>query len=158
MWNVVCVPVRPANQEADEDRQPTDFNFAKLLLPNQVCKLLCNNISIIGEDVGGIHISGDDIKNIRTLSDRTDILDIAARSLCPSIYGHDYIKQALVLQLLGGCERNLENKKRNQEEQSKTVEKQHVQPPIQSPSPSQSISSVPMAKQKGRKKGAFANP
>ncbi len=73
-------------------------------------KLLCNNISIIGEDVGGIHISGDDIKNIRTLSDRTDILDIAARSLCPSIYGHDYIKQALVLQLLGGCERNLENK------------------------------------------------
>lgn len=73
-------------------------------------KLLCNNISIIGEDVGGILPSADDLKNIHQISERRDILDIAAKSLCPSIYGHDYIKQALVLQLLGGCERNLENK------------------------------------------------
>jgi DNA replication licensing factor MCM3 len=45
----------------------------------------------------------------RDISERDNILEIMAMSLCPSIFGHNFIKKALILQLLGGCERNLEN-------------------------------------------------
>mmetsp|Transcript_18563 Transcript_18563/g.18642 ORF Transcript_18563/g.18642 Transcript_18563/m.18642 type:complete len:781 (+) Transcript_18563:58-2400(+) len=71
--------------------------------------LICNNVSVIGKDVGAVKLTGSDIRNIRELSDRPGVLDILSRSLCPSIFGHEFIKKALVLQLLGGCERNLSN-------------------------------------------------
>ncbi|VDL92205.1 unnamed protein product [Schistocephalus solidus] len=38
-----------------------------------------------------------------------DIVDLLARSIAPSIYGHQYIKQAILYQLLGGVERILTN-------------------------------------------------
>jgi len=40
---------------------------------------------------------------------RPDILERLASSIAPSIYGHALIKRGLALQLIGGCERNLEN-------------------------------------------------
>jgi DNA replication licensing factor MCM3 len=43
------------------------------------------------------------------LSQRPDVLECMSKALCPSIFGHNFIKKALILQLLGGCERNLEN-------------------------------------------------
>ncbi len=51
----------------------------------------------------------EDIKNIRELGAEDDVLEQLAASLAPSIFGHDDIKRALVLLLLGGRERNLEN-------------------------------------------------
>jgi DNA replication licensing factor MCM3 len=71
--------------------------------------LMCNNISIIGKEVGAVSLTAADVRNIRELSNQEDVLDVMSRSLCPSIYGHTFIKKALILQLLGGCERNLEN-------------------------------------------------
>ena len=76
-------------------------------------KILCNNISVIGKDVGSIKLVGGtdgDLKNIKDLArNNTNILDILARSLCPSLIGLSNQKKALVLQLLGGEERNLDN-------------------------------------------------
>ena len=72
--------------------------------------LLCNNMSIIGKEVGSVKLSGNDVRNIRTVSNTSEnVLDVLARSLCPTILGHKFIKRALILQLVGGTERNLAN-------------------------------------------------
>ncbi|XP_054900602.1 DNA replication licensing factor MCM3 [Poeciliopsis prolifica] len=55
--------------------------------------------------------SADDVAKIRNFS-RTrsvNVFDQLARSLAPSIHGHDYIKKAILCMLLGGVEKVLEN-------------------------------------------------
>lgn len=47
-------------------------------------------------------ITVQDIRNVEALAAEPNVLDILARSLAPSIYGHFLIKKALVLLLLGG--------------------------------------------------------
>ena len=47
-------------------------------------------------------ITVQDIRNVEALAARPDVLDVLARSLAPSIYGHALIKKGLVLLLLGG--------------------------------------------------------
>ena len=49
------------------------------------------------------------MQNMRDLSRRSNVLEILSRALCPSIYGHEFLKKAIILQLLGGCERVLDN-------------------------------------------------
>lgn len=53
------------------------------------------------------HFTPKDISKIRRLSEREDVFEILARSFAPSIYGHDLIKKAAILQLFGGVEKNL---------------------------------------------------
>lgn len=71
--------------------------------------LIGNNISIIGKEIGSVKLTGLDVGNIKAVANRPDILGLLSGSLAPSIFGMEHIKKALILQLLGGCERNLEN-------------------------------------------------
>jgi DNA replication licensing factor MCM3 len=71
--------------------------------------VLVNNILTLGRDVSHLSFSASDVRNIRSLAQRKDILNILGRSFAPSIHGHEEIKKALALQQLAGCEKNLEN-------------------------------------------------
>jgi len=54
-------------------------------------------------------ISDTDIHEIKQLAKRNDIVQLLSKSIAPSIYGHENIKMAVLLQLMGGMEKNLEN-------------------------------------------------
>jgi DNA replication licensing factor MCM3 len=54
-------------------------------------------------------MSEQDIKNIRKLAKDKDIFEILGASVGSSIEGALHVKKAILLQLLGGAEKNLEN-------------------------------------------------
>ncbi|KAJ2816351.1 MCM DNA helicase complex subunit, partial [Coemansia erecta] len=58
---------------------------------------------------GAIALTDGDIRNIHEIAKRTDAFELLAQSLAPSICGHAEIKRAVLLQQLGGVEKNLEN-------------------------------------------------
>ena len=75
--------------------------------------LLANNIILLSSKAGGgiAHsmITDTDIRNINKVSKKKNVFELLSQSLAPSIYGHDHIKKAILLMLLGGMEKNLEN-------------------------------------------------
>lgn len=58
---------------------------------------------------GHSKLTAKDIENIEEVAAQPDILRKLAHSLAPSIHGHSLVKAGLVLQLLGGRERILDN-------------------------------------------------
>jgi len=71
--------------------------------------VLVNNVQLLGRDTSQLTFSPQDVRMIKELGKRSDILSVLGRSFAPSIHGHDIIKKALALQLLSGCEKNLKN-------------------------------------------------
>lgn len=71
--------------------------------------LTANNIQHLSKEVFGPQLTPTDILKIKEVAARPDCFARMARSLAPSIYGHEYIKQAVMLLLLGGVEKVLEN-------------------------------------------------
>ncbi|KAI1736745.1 MCM2/3/5 family-domain-containing protein [Xylaria scruposa] len=75
--------------------------------------ILANNIVLLSSKASGgvatATITDTDIRNINKISKKRNLFELLSQSLAPSIYGHDYIKKAILLMLLGGMEKNLEN-------------------------------------------------
>lgn len=75
--------------------------------------LIANNINLLNSKIGGgiaqTQLTDTDIRNINQLSKKSNIFSLLSESLASSIYGHEYIKRAILLLLLGGAEKNLPN-------------------------------------------------
>ncbi|KAG6331169.1 hypothetical protein ID866_7918 [Astraeus odoratus] len=75
--------------------------------------ILANNVNLLSSKIGGgiaqTSLTDTDIRQIHQLSKRRDIFKLLSQSLAPSIFGHDKIKEAILLLLLGGAEKNLPN-------------------------------------------------
>ncbi|KAF9452593.1 MCM-domain-containing protein [Macrolepiota fuliginosa MF-IS2] len=75
--------------------------------------ILANNINLLSSKIGGgiaqTALTDTDIRTINQLAKRSDIFSLLSESLAPSIFGHEYIKRAVLLLLLGGAEKNLPN-------------------------------------------------
>ena len=75
--------------------------------------ILANNVVLLSSKASGgvatATITDTDIRNINKISKKKNLFELLSQSLAPSIFGHDYIKKAILLMLLGGMEKNLEN-------------------------------------------------
>jgi len=75
--------------------------------------VIASNIRQLGKDGSSTKADAEltekDIRNIRGISKRKDVYQLMSKSIAPSIYGFPYIKKALLLLLLGGVEKNLDN-------------------------------------------------
>ncbi|XP_074272428.1 DNA replication licensing factor MCM3 homolog 3-like [Silene latifolia] len=71
--------------------------------------LIANNVTLLNKEANAPIYATEDLKNIKKMAEREDTFDLLANSLAPSIYGHLWIKKAVILLMLGGIEKNLKN-------------------------------------------------
>ncbi|KAK3130785.1 hypothetical protein QOZ80_6BG0498060 [Eleusine coracana subsp. coracana] len=71
--------------------------------------LIANNVSLLNKEANAPVYTREDLKKMKEISKRNDTFDLLGNSLAPSIYGHLWIKKAVVLLMLGGVEKNLKN-------------------------------------------------
>lgn len=72
-------------------------------------QIVATGIKSLLEEKQKPNLSETDIKNIRNMAQKKDILDILGRSIAPTIEGCQNVKKGLLLQLLGGAEKILPN-------------------------------------------------
>ncbi|CAG8909475.1 unnamed protein product [Penicillium egyptiacum] len=79
--------------------------FRTVIMANNIIQLSSKSGGGIAEAV----LTDTDIRNINQIAKKRNVFDLLSKSLAPSIHGHDYIKKAILLMLLGGMEKNLDN-------------------------------------------------
>ncbi len=64
-----------------------------------------NFVEPMQDEVFDIAVNEKELEEIKKIAKSPNVLSVLANSIAPSIYGHDKVKEALVLQLAGGCKK-----------------------------------------------------
>lgn len=84
----------------------TSQTFANCVFRVTLLAISVVKLRSVGEDQ---ELTPQERKDIREVAQRKDLLPLFRRSMAPAIAGHDYVKEAMLLLLLGGSEKILEN-------------------------------------------------
>ena len=71
--------------------------------------LVANHVFQLNQQIKSPPLTAKDIKNIKAVAARKDAYQLLGRSFAPSISGREWEKKGLLLQQLGGAEKNLAN-------------------------------------------------
>jgi DNA replication licensing factor MCM3 len=72
-------------------------------------QIVATGVTILLAEKEKPNISEQDIKNIKALAKNENCFEVLGNSIAPTIFGSQQVKKALLLQLVGGTEKNLEN-------------------------------------------------
>ncbi|XP_065170674.1 DNA replication licensing factor Mcm3 isoform X2 [Atheta coriaria] len=71
--------------------------------------VIANNLTLLSKEANP-SISREDVARCKNLAkNNKNVFNLLAKSLAPSIHGHEYIKRTILCLLLGGVEKNLPN-------------------------------------------------
>jgi replicative DNA helicase Mcm len=74
-------------------------------LPNYIVKVPILNVLHWNLENEELKITNEDIQQIQEWSKKENLVDSMAQSFCPSIYGYESVKEALILACVGGVHR-----------------------------------------------------
>ena len=92
-----------------ENKQQQCLPHFGIAFNNHSTVFLGNCITLLNKEINQPQLTENDAREIRKIGKRKDVLSLVSQSLAPSLFGHEYIKKALLLLMLGGMEKNLEN-------------------------------------------------
>jgi replicative DNA helicase Mcm len=64
-----------------------------------------NSVANIEEQFDTLVVTPEELVKIKELSNKSNVVEKLVKSIAPSIYGHDAIKEAILLQLFGGVQK-----------------------------------------------------
>ncbi|KAI3971864.1 hypothetical protein MKW92_052393 [Papaver armeniacum] len=65
----------------------------------QTTVLIANNVSLLNKEANKPTYNTEDLRNIKNIAAKDDAFDLLGSSLAPSIYGHTWIKKAVILDI-----------------------------------------------------------